>query len=293
MNRLYLISLTIFAFIIIQGCKKDKNDDSNSSSTVLNVNMYPVHPVRGNKITLTIHMTNTSGLTQLKLKVFARDSVSLTPTIITIDKPMLSFPTDTTYFYRYVVPQGTIIGDTIKFISLVSARNSSNVADTHKVIINSAYGPIRKWTTPITLYGQILLANHYFSSLNGNIFDESNVGANVSVVDIFYASLGTQLDISSFISPASRNYFGFLPPITGMTKTVFGTSSVTTSVFDVLVNDSLIGAVPSTLSDSTIAISQNNVYEFINSNMKKGFIKVSSISPGQSGNVVFEVKVQE
>ena len=283
---LFIIAVTLFSY-----CKKDKKEETTPVNYITNlkVTINRTRPVVREKVTLTIRITSNAGLDSLNVRTFAKDTV-----VLPFNKKFGGNTTDSTIFYRFIVPTSSHVDDTIIFITKLTSKNAPAISDTHMVIVKntpSPYDSIRKWTTPITLVGQVASGNGFFASINGNTYDQSEANANAGIIDITYGVITSGGE--SFISPSERGIYGFIP-VTGGTITYFGLSSISSSAFDLLVNDSLITDIDElTLTDKKVSISSGNVYDFINSAGKKGVIKVNSIVPGSSGNVVIEVKVQQ
>ena len=144
-----------------------------------------------------------------------------------------------------------------------------------------------KWTKS-RLSNQNSTGYSYFSSLDGNTYNQSQANSNANIIDITYGILSVANGNESLISPDLRTAYGF-NSFNGAKTTFFRPSLISASVFEILVNDSLIYNING-LTEKKVSLAKDSVYDFINSTGKKGLIKVDSIFDSKA---YIKIKVQE
>jgi hypothetical protein len=163
----------------------------------------------------------------------------------------------------------------------------------------SGSGIVDSWTG-ITLGAQSNAAASRMSSGTGQLYTACNAAANIEYVDITYASNTDGYLCSNparFLSPIgltnanpSCGDDGSLPT-NGGSATYF--KAYTGSDFATITDAQLTALTVANTNNQYISFSATGgVYEFLNAKGKKGLIKVSSYTAGNSGSVTVDVKVQ-
>ncbi len=167
----------------------------------------------------------------------------------------------------------------------------------------SGSGIIESWTS-LSLGAQLNSLASRLVSATGQTFTACNAAANIEYIDVTYSASGSPT-IKSYLS---SNPARFLAPISlatsssscgedgtlatdGGRATYFKTSSAD---FDAATDTELNALTVSSANPQYVEITAvGNVYEFLNSDGKKGLIKVTAGTLGStSGSVTLSVKVQ-
>jgi len=278
-NIIFILFLFILTTILVD-CKKDKKEDEIAKNANLNITVDNAYPRIGQTVNLTINISCVNELSSFKITRITRDSV------ITFDTTFVYSETGSIIYYKYIIPQTAHLADTILFISYLTAKEVPDISDTQKIIVRST--PFRLWANQIILSDQNSTGYCYFSSLDGNTYNYSEAILNSDIIDITYGVLSVANGNESLISPDLRTMYGY-NSINDAKATYFRHSLITASVFDNLVNDSLIYNING-LTEKKVSLAKDSVYDFINSKGKKGLIKVDSIFDNKA---YIKVKVQE
>ncbi len=156
--------------------------------------------------------------------------------------------------------------------------------------------------TGITLGAQSNDAPSRMSSATGYVYLACEVEANIGFIDLTYASTGTTTNY------LASNPARFLAPISLQTTTrdcgaegVINTNggkatyfaAAPASVNFATADDAALEGLAVTSSNPQfIAVQNGGVYAFRNSAGKKGLVKVNALTPGASGTISIDVKVQ-
>jgi hypothetical protein len=199
--------------------------------------------------------------------------------------------------YKIVETSGTV---TLKFS--VEDKKGKITSKTFTITVKQKVVPptpdLNSWSA-VLLGGQDnATVNSYFASSTGQTFNFSAAVTNVGIVDITYAAMGTS-STPTLLSYAERKLAPLSQPNvpSNALETKFAATSVTASEFTSLVASteqafvSGAGNVSSSSSQS-VGIEAGKVYSFL-SNGKKGLVHIQSISPGKTGSVTINVKVQQ
>jgi hypothetical protein len=160
-----------------------------------------------------------------------------------------------------------------------------------------AGGPINTYTAVLMGAQKNVDVESYLDAETGTLYFKAQASANQSVIDIVYY-YGSQ-NLATLTAPDDATVgggTGNLELCQGWTTkngTRFGTASVTAAEFDNIVNDIQIVAETGISNSKMTQLAVGNVLSFQTVNGKKGLIKVSAITTGDTGKITIDVKIQE
>jgi hypothetical protein len=184
--------------------------------------------------------------------------------------------------------------------------DESNDKFSRKVLkLNVGSGSIASWTSK-ELGAQTNTKGSRIASTTGDIYTVCDVPENIKYIDITYASL--TIGGATLLSNPQRATEGLAtttsnspcpnPTGTGSNvnvstaggrATYFASS---TANFDTADETILNGLAITASAPQKISVSNGGTYAFLNSDGKKGLVKVTSLTNGTSGSIVLSIKVQ-
>lgn len=142
-----------------------------------------------------------------------------------------------------------------------------------------------------------LTSGSYFAVTEGQVYSAADARTNVGKVDFSYAALSTDLNPTILSWDERDNNTGLQATVpSGARKCYFRSSSVTVAQFNAMTSTESPGWASNTVSTSSperITVAPGGVYEFLTADNERGFIHVSSITNGLTGDITFNVKVEK
>jgi hypothetical protein len=325
----YFSAVLLAATVLISSCnkKEDPAPSDCASSTYpstsgtatfafLNTNIsdsdgdgiLDMTAAAGNYISLSASVTKGSNRPQ-KLRVYQSDCINQLGTQVTF-AGQSGVANDGTIDLRntddvqirtigYTVPSGF----STLYLSFEVDESGSKFTYKRLALKISGSGVIDTWTG-ITLGAQGNSAASRLASATGQTFVACDAAANINYIDVTYSASGSPTVLSYLSSNPAR----FQAPISlsasssscgddGTLSTAGGRATyfrASSADFDAATNAQLAALTVSTSDNQYVAISgTGTVYEFLNSDGKKGLIEVTAGTLGStSGSVTVNVKIQ-
>ncbi len=160
-----------------------------------------------------------------------------------------------------------------------------------------AGGPIDTYTAVLMGAQSNLDVGSFLDAQTGTVYLIGPATSNQSSIDIVYY-YGSQ-NLATLTAPDDATVGGGAGNLalcaswTTKNGTRFGTASVTAAEFENISNDIQILAQTGISNSKKTQLAVGNVLSFLTVNGKKGLIKVSAITTGDTGSITIDVKIQE
>jgi hypothetical protein len=202
-------------------------------------------------------------------------------------------------------PEPIYIKDTVKIVTIDTIIKINEKLKIDTIYIRDTVfvspldtGKLLNHFQVILLGAQSNATGSYFDALGGVVLTGSNASSNPQRVDITYAALG------AFTEPTLLSYQKRGDPSTGLTasvppgakRTYFSNTGLSPVAFYAINRTSSIGFVESFVSSSSperIFAPQGSILSFLTQEGKKGIIKVVEVTPGLSGSILLDIKVEK
>jgi hypothetical protein len=284
--KLFILMLLAGTTMFVSSCSKDKNT-TPTITFIGGTGYYSVNATVVAGTIIKVGINAAKGPDGANLKEYKIERIFNNNSLTVFDTTNMSTANFT--FTNFMVTQQVAGSEKFKFEITDKDGNTNEIEFNITTTVPVTFGSINTWTAKL-LGAQGAAAGSFLASSTGIIYDQTQTTANAASIDISYGVITPGAE--SFISPSERGTYGFTA-FTGATITYFDVSSISTTVFDNLVNDSLIKDITTPSTKVVSNVVQNGVYKFVNAAGKKGLIKVTALTSGTSGSVTINVKVQQ
>ena len=287
-------SLFVGAAVLAVACFTSCSKDNNAP---IITNLKVTGPAYADStVEVTATLTDAEGLKKATLTIETNGAVTKT------DEHEIS-GTSHDFKHTFKIPGTAGVGQTYKFTLEVLDDHKKDEMTTSTSATITLLDPNPVTANPITTYTAKLLGSKssangsFFASSTGTVYKSADAVTNSDKVDfIFYsdatvvASIGSAMDTDFSTTYYPTNIGNFATK----NDTKFATSTVTTTDFDAMTDDTVIGTLTTFADTKVTNLTANTVFAFKTVAGKKGLAKVTAVNGSSaSGDITITVKVQQ
>jgi hypothetical protein len=296
-KKLFL-ALMMGSVALTYSCSKTADNTSSPQSPSLSVTPQDQNAAPGTSVTYSLtansNTSSNSGLAHLKISVTVPGGgLSASG----LDSTLSKKPTNFGYDFHYTLPKDAPANGVYTITFTLTDAAGLTATSTRNVTAMGSSSNINSYTVVLLNAPSADKSSKTFYSTTTNArYSKSDADGSTSIqslIDFGYYYLTTAGQGAILSSPGSYNKAVYdLSAWSNKNATTFGIATVSAADFDAASDDTKIKAQTVSSGDSK-NLSQGQIIAFKTGAGKMGLIKITNVTPGYSGSITFDVKVQK
>jgi hypothetical protein len=285
--NLFLLGLTAVGITFFTSC----GEEEASAPPVITIDQASPVTASAGSVTLTGEIDAEGKLDQVKLFIVTANAETQYGSAYTSFKSGdITTADDITYIFRFDV-DGLTESCSVK----IEATDKENQTSSKSVQVNVATGAAIDEFTAILMGAQGSTTGSTLDAHTGTVYKLAD--ATAADIDILYYYGSTNK--ATLVAPNDATVnggsgdFSWTANWGTQNPTKFGMSSLSTSEFDAMDDDTELAAISGLSASKVTDLGVNDVVDFITADGKKGALKVTALTAASDGTITINVKIQQ